>query len=207
MALMRLDHIAMSCTDLSAAAQELENKLEVSLAPRGEHSHMGTHNRLLSLGPDIYFELIAIDPDVPGPDRPRWFNIDNFNGPPRLTNWIIATDDMSKSLSDAPDGMGVPTPLSRADFKWEMAIPDTGILPFDGWAPALIQWHGDAHPAQRLEDHGIRLQSLTLYHPEAEQMAQAFTPHLPRDTILFVPAEAAHMEARLSTSHGDVLLS
>ena len=30
----------------------------------GRHPHMGTHNRLLSLGPDLYLEVIAVDPDA-----------------------------------------------------------------------------------------------------------------------------------------------
>ncbi len=207
MNLLRLDHIAMSCTELDEAAGELEAMLGVELAPRGQHTHMATHNRLLSLGPDIYFELIAIDPDATAPDCPRWFNLDNFEGATRLTNWIVATDDMTKALSELPEGMGTPISLTRDEFSWEMAVPESGVLPFDGWAPAAIQWHGDAHPAPRLQDQGVRLQSLTLLHPQAEHLALAFAQHLPRDTILFVASETPKLEAVLSTPNGDITLS
>lgn len=206
MTLLRLDHFAMSCVDLDAAARTLEERLGVVLSPRGEHKRMGTHNRLLGLGPDIYFELIAIDPGMPGPDHPRWFNLDAFSGPPRLTNWIVATDTMDTALKTLPDGMGTPLSLTRGDFAWNMAVPPGGVLPFDGWAPALIEWQGPAHPAPRLDDQGVRLQSLTLFHPQADELAQAFTPHLPRDTILCVPSDTPRLEARLSTPDGDVVL-
>jgi len=207
MNLLRLDHIAMSCIDLASARVELEQRLGAPLSPRGEHPHMGTHNHLLSLGPEIYFELIAINPDAAGPDHPRWFNIDNFEGETRLTNWIVATDDMDTALPQLPAGMGTPLHLERADFRWQMAVPETGLLPFHGWAPAVIQWHGTAHPAPRLEDHGIRLRSLTLHHPNATELAEAFAPHLPRDTILFMQSDIPWMEALLSTPNGDVRLT
>lgn len=207
MSLLRLDHFAMSCTDLLDTAAVLEDQLGAPFAPRGEHPHMGTHNRLLSLGSDIYFELIAIDPDAQAPDRPRWFDIDNFAGHARLTNWIVATDDMDTALAELPDGMGDPISLTRADYHWDMAVPETGLLPFDGWAPALIQWHGDAHPAPNLPDHNIRLETLTLFHPKAEEIAEAFAPHLPRDTMLFAPSNSPSLEARLSTPKGEVILA
>lgn len=207
MNLLRLDHIAMACTDLAEARAELEQTFGVDLMPRGEHAHMGTHNHLLSLGPDVYFELIAVDPDATRPDHPRWFNLDNFEGETRLTNWIVATDDMDAALAASPEGMGTPLHLERADFKWQMAVPESGLLPFDGWAPAVIEWSGPAHPAPRLKDHGIRLQSLTLHHPKATEIAEYFAPHLPRDTVLFMAADTPWMEALFSTPNGDVRLT
>ena len=56
-----LDHIAVAATDLAAGAQAVEAKLGLTLQHGGQHPHMGTHNRLMSLGPD-YLEVIAIDP-------------------------------------------------------------------------------------------------------------------------------------------------
>ena len=67
----------------------------------GKHAHMGTHNRLLSLG-DLYLEVIAPDPEAPRPAWPRWFDLDNFDGPPRLTNWICRSDDLDDDLGLAP---------------------------------------------------------------------------------------------------------
>jgi hypothetical protein len=63
---------------------------------------MGTWNRLLSLGPEEYFELIAIEPGAPGPAQPRWFDLDNFAGPTRATTWICRCDDLDAALALAP---------------------------------------------------------------------------------------------------------
>lgn len=206
MNLLKLDHIALSAMALDDGRAHVERNLNVTLATRGEHPHMGTHNRLLSLGADIYFEVIAINPDATPPGRPRWFNIDNFAGPPRLTNWILATDDMEAALGALPHGFGTPVSLQRGDFRWRMAVPDTGLLPWGGWAPAIIQWEGDLHPAPGLPDQGIRLQSLRLRHPQAEEMAGLLAPLLPRDTALFEQGETPEMIASFATPHGEKTL-
>lgn len=207
MTLLSLDHLAVSCTSLLDGTRHAETALNVAIDTGGEHPDMGTHNRLLSLGPEIYFEVIAINPDAQGPKRPRWFNIDNFQGPPRLTNWIVQTPDMDAALAALPSGFGTPMTLQRGDLRWKMAVPDTGILPWDGWAPAIIQWIGKDHPAQRLPDQGARLETLTLQHPDAEEIAHTLAPLLPRDTALFQVAETPSLCATFQTPKGQATLT
>ncbi|SDX36306.1 VOC family protein [Litoreibacter albidus] len=202
MTLLRLDHLALAAETLEAGRAHVEHALGVDLATRGEHPHMGTHNRLLSLGPEVYFEAIAINPAAPAPDHPRWFNLDNFEGPPKLSNWILATDDLEAALDILPAGFGKPVALERGDFKWSMAVPDDGILPWGGWGPALIQWHGAKHPAPLLPDQHIRLGSLVLRHPQATDIAQTLAPLLPRDTVLFEDSELPSLSATFDTPHG-----
>jgi len=199
---LRLDHLALSADTLEAGRVHVQDALDVELAPRGEHPHMATHNHLLSLGPSEYFEVIAINPDAPAPNRPRWFNIDAFKGAPRLTNWILATDDLDAALSALPDGFGTPVALERGDFRWSMAIPDDGILPWGGWGPALIQWHGDLHPAPLLPDQDIRLASFVLRHPQAAEIAETFAPLLPHDTALFAVCDTPGITAHFNTPQG-----
>ena len=167
-----LDHIAISAETLDAGAEWVEMALGVPLVGEGKHTHMGTHNRLLSLG-DLYLEVIAIDPEAPKPAWPRWFDLDNFRGPPRLTNWICRTDDLDAALATAPDGTGTATDLQRGDYRWRFAVPASGKLPFDDRHPALIQWQGDLHPARALRDHGIRLTRLEITHPQAPALRAA----------------------------------
>ena len=114
---LRLDHIAISAATLDAGADWVKMALGVPLAGGGKHPHMGTHNRLLSLG-DLYLEVIAVDPAAPKPAWPRWFGLDDFRGPPRLTNWICRTDDLDAELAAAPPGTGTATDLSRGDYRW-----------------------------------------------------------------------------------------
>ena len=202
MNLLRLDHLALAAETLEAGSAHVENALGVELATRGEHPHMATHNRLLSLGPEEYFEVISINPDATAPDRPRWFNLDNFEGPPRLTNWILATDDLEAALTTLPQGFGTPVALERGDFRWSIAIPDDGILPWGGWGPALIEWHGDLHPAPLLPDQGTRLASFILSHPQAAEMATILAPLLPRDTVLFEESDDPSLSATFDTPNG-----
>ena len=202
MNLLRLDHLALAAETLDAGRAHVEDALGVELATRGEHPQMATHNHLLSLGPEEYFEVISVNPDAPAPDRPRWFNLDNFDGPPRLTNWILATDDLEAAVAALPEGFGRPIALQRGDFRWSMAVPDNGILPWGGWGPALIQWHGDKHPAPLLPDQSIRLGAFVLHHPDAAEMAQTLAPLLPRDTVLFEQAETPSLSASFDTPQG-----
>ncbi|WP_374397131.1 VOC family protein [Tabrizicola sp.] len=169
---LALDHIAISAETLEAGADWVEMALGVPLAGGGKHPHMGTHNRLLSLG-DLYLEVIATDPKAPRPGQPRWFDLDAFRGPPRLTNWICRTDDLDAALAAAPQGTGTATDLQRGDYRWRFAVPATGKLPFDDRYPALIQWQGELHPAKSLRDHGIRLTALEITHPQAPALRRA----------------------------------
>ena len=204
--MLTLDHIAIACEDLGEGTAHVEAAFGVDLSAIGQHPHMGTHNRLMSLGPDEYLEVIAIDPAAPGPDRPRWFDLDNFAGPPRITNWIARTPDLAAALALAPDGSGRIWDLERANFRWRMGIPEDGKLPFDGCFPALIEWQGLAHPAPHLPDHGIRLTGLSLTHPEADALASALAPLITDPRLQIAPGPAPAISATFSTPRGGVSL-
>ena len=197
-----LDHLAVSALTLDEGTAAVEAALGVPLAPGGQHPHMATHNRLLSLGPDLYLEVIAADPAQPRPAWPRWFDLDRFQGPPRLTNWICRCDDIASELALSPPGTGTPVALARGDFRWQMAVPATGILPFDNAFPALIQWEGTAHPAPRLPDVGLRLTRLEIAHPDAIALRDLLQHRLADPRIIFTPGLQA-LRATVSTPQGN----
>ncbi len=203
MALLKLDHLAVSAETLSAGAEHIRHVLNTELPVGGEHPVMGTHNRLTGMGPELYFEVISVNPDAPAPDFPRWFNLDNFSGPPRLTNWILRTEDMAATLAMLPAGFGTPRKLTRGDLSWQMAGPASGILPWGGWGPAIIEWEGDAHPTQTLPDSGLRLRRLTIHHPDAVEMAELLGPLMPRDTAQFMPDETPKIVAIFDGPDGE----
>ena len=200
--MLRLDHLAISAERLEDGVAAIEALLGVPMAGGGQHAAMGTHNRLLSLG-DLYLEVIAVDPAAPPPGRPRWFDLDRFAGSPRLTNWIVATDDMGAALASGPTGWGRPMQLARGDYRWQMAVPDDGRLPHDNCAPALIQWHGALHPANALPDHGLRLRQLTVRHPKAPALQAALGLADPRVAFATGPAG---LTAEIDTPRGPVAL-
>ncbi|WP_099826193.1 VOC family protein [Oceaniglobus indicus] len=200
---MELDHLAISAATLADGAAYVENLFGVTLAPGGVHDALGTHNRLLSLGPDLYLEVIAVNPEGRAPGRPRWFDLDRFTGAPRLTNWILRCGDLPSALEQAPDGTGSIIELQRGDLRWRMAVPETGVLPLDGIAPALIEWQDGGHPAGRLPDSGCRLTSLRVCHPDVARISRAYGAIGRTEMVEGPPA----LEAVFETPKGRVLLT
>ncbi len=198
--MLTFDHFAITATSLDEGTQWVESALGVKLAGVGKHAMMATHNRLLGLG-DIYLEVIAIDPEAAPPSRPRWFDIDRFAGPPRITTWIARTDDLDAALAASPKGSGTPVSFARGDYRWQMAVPADGILPFDSAYPALIQWQTTLHPTQSLPDLGVRLKTLTITHPQAATLRASLPLTDPR--VHIVQGSEKAMTATFHTPQGD----
>lgn len=202
-----LDHIAVAAESLAEGAAHVEAALGVELSDVGHHDRMGTHNRLLSLGPGLYLEVIAINPDAEPPAQARWFDLDNFTGHPRLTNWIVRTDDLAAALAKAPPGMGAPISFARGSYLWQMGVPPDGRLPFDGAAPALIEWESALHPAERLPDRGCRLAGLTVEHPEAEALLAAYPALASVDLVRIATGPEKRLWAEIDTPSGRKFLA
>lgn len=199
--MLAFDHIAISGDTLEAATAHVEDALGVRLQAGGEHAVFHTHNTLLGLEDGLYLEAIAINPCAPAPDRPRWFDLDRFTGAPRLTNWICRSDDLDADLAAVPHDLGAPVDLQRGDLRWRMAVPASGMLPFDNRAPALIQWQSTPHPAERLTPSGCRLRALTVTHPEARTLQDSLSDLLADARISFETGESG-LHAEFDTPHG-----
>lgn len=196
---MELDHMAVAATTLAEASQVIEAALGVGLQPGGQHPLFGTHNRLLGLEGGLYLEAIAIDPAAPNPGRARWFDLDAFRDPARLSNWICRTRDLDGLLATLAQATGVPVQLSRGDLRWRMAVPDDGRLPYDNLFPALIQWQGPLHPGALLNASGCALRYLVVAHPEAQALRAELALNDPR--VVFETGSAT-LVAEFDTPHG-----
>ncbi len=199
--MLRLDHLAVVAGRLEDGVAEVERSLGVTMAAGGKHPLMGTHNRLLGLG-DLYLEVIAVDPAALAPTRPRWFDIDHFRGPPRLANWVAGCDDLMAEVALGPVGIGQPLSLQRGDYRWQMAVPVDGKLPFDGAFPALMQWQGAAHPARALPDHGLRLTRLEIAHPMAAALRASLAGRIDDPRIVILDAPVIALRATIDTPQG-----
>lgn len=199
--MLELDHVAVSGETLDEARAFVEEALGVPLQPGGRHAVFNTHNALLGLEDGLYLEAIAIDPEAPAPDRPRWFDLDRFEGPPRLTNWICRTDRLTDATEKIPFDFGDPVDLERGTLRWQMAVPESGALPFDNCAPALMQWKTDVHPATRLEQSGVRLRRLVIRHPQAGVLSEALLPLLSDMRVVFDTGSPGLL-AEFDTPHG-----
>ncbi|CAD5199173.1 VOC family protein [Pseudomonas sp. FEN] len=167
-----IDHLAIVAPDLDTGCAFVTGVLGVELQPGGTHPRMGTHNRLLRLGPQLYLEVIAVDPSAERPKRPRWFGLDQLapDSPARLATWVARTDDIHAASASCQDIVGDVEPMSRGTLSWQITIPSDGNLPLGGSVPTLIQWEQAIHPASALQDKGCSLLALDVFHTDPEKI-------------------------------------
>ncbi|HSS28564.1 MAG TPA: VOC family protein [Usitatibacter sp.] len=162
-----LDHLVVAARTLDEGAAWVRERLGAECVPGGKHATMGTHNRLLSLGPESYLEVIAIDPEAPRPGRARWFELDTpamqarIAKQPALVHWMERTANLEAELRDYAADVRIES-FERNALRWRLALTPDGSFPAGGTLPTLIQWEG-AHPCDSLPDSGILLKSLAKY--------------------------------------------
>lgn len=196
-----LDHLVIAAADLEEGARWIEERIGVSLDAGGRHDTFGTHNRLLSLGPDSYLEVIAVDPDAPPPGRPKWFELDTsamrerLAAGPALIHWVVRVGSV--------DEIADPLELSRGDNRWVIGVSRDGRMPLGGLAPSHILWRTPP-PSTLLPDKGIRLESLVVATREPELVR-----NLIRDVggPVSVTAGSDVLSATLTTPHGHAVLA
>lgn len=207
----RLDHLVVAAASLEAGAAYIQARLGREVEPGGRHARMGTHNRLLSLGPGCYLEVIAIDPDAPPPQRARWFGLD---GPevapllatgPRLLTWVAATDDIRAAVACSPWHHGSIETMSRGEWQWQITIPEDGALQRGGLVPTLIEWPVGVHPSARLNDVGVRLLRLELADPEPGALRSGLDA-LGLTEVAVRPEVRAALRARLQVDGREIIL-
>lgn len=213
---VQVDHLVVAAATLEQGADWCERTLGVTPAPGGKHVGIGTHNRLLAIGSDVfpqaYLEIIAIDPDAPpppNPPRPMWFGLDGaelqarLRDRPRLVHVVARCDGLDEQLA-ALGRLGFDAGRARAaergTLRWRIAVRDDGQLLCGGALPTLIEW-GALHPSAQLPASPVSLQALTL-------------GGLPRDVASLLalrnvacPASGPALSASFDTPRGPVTLS
>lgn len=219
-----LDHLVVMAPDLASGVSWCERTLGVSPGAGGEHPLMGTHNRLLKISApgfeDAYLEIIALNPGaVPqlAEGRKRWFDFDDAalqqsihrNGA-QLVHWVARTPALD-AARDAWQAIGIErgpgvrasrdTPQGR--LEWQITVRDDGARLFEGCLPTLIQW-GAVHPVQSMAPSGVLLESVKVFHPQAQRLQEAFGAV--GISQLSVVEGAARLQATLVTPLGRVTL-
>lgn len=203
-----VDHLIYTVPELERAVAWLETDLGVRPTVGGRHPDLGTHNALLALGPRIYLEIMAPDPDAsvrPG-DRP--FGIDDLETG-RLATWSVRHPELSAAVESARDlgvELGEPAPGSRdtpdgRTLTWRITDPFTDRL--GGVVPFLIDWGDTPHPATSAPQ-GARLVELVVRHPRPEEVRRIL-----EELGLEVPVELASkpgLSAILATPQARVTL-
>jgi len=208
---IRFDHLVVAARDLAEGAAWLEARLGVPMSGRGRHEAMGTHNRLLSLGPGRYLEMIAIDPEASPPGRARWFDLDapavrvRLAQGPALVTWVVRSDDIDATVGALAGGKPEILPMSRGAYRWRIGVPLSGTLAQAGTSPTAIQWLTD-HPTLALPDPGCRLEKLLLTHRDAPATLGALRAAGldPEEPIEAVREGQEGLAARIRTPRGIV---
>ena len=215
-----LDHLVVASARLEEGIDWVQSVLGARPQPGGHHEAMGTHNALLRLAERSYLEVIAVDPDGIPPGRRRWFALDDpsmqsrLAAGPSLITWALRCESLATACARVPD-LGEILSMSRGDFRWKIAVPEDGSLPFSGVLPAGIQWEAGVtgeplHPCDRLPASGCDLLALDLTHPAAV-LGTAGIVSMFRELRVIGPIELkpgpVTIAARIRTPAGEVTLS
>jgi hypothetical protein len=226
-----LDHIVIACNSLDEGRAWCRDTFGVEASGGGQHTGIGTHNTLLSLGAKHYLEIIAINPEGETPSFPRWFGLDTdevkslIAHEPKLVAWVAriaptyegkaAPHDAIEQLATIPTSVAnVVRPASRGDFRWRFAFTSDGIRPRGGVLPHFIQWDappqtcGPApHPCERLPDVGVRLNSLVLGDPAPDEVSALLNAaHFVDEKVQVGQSTSRQLIATLNTPRGSVVL-
>jgi hypothetical protein len=206
------DHLIVGAASLAAGIEWVESRLGVRTHQGGRHVAMGTHNALVGLGPRLYLEIIAIDPEGVTPARPRWFDLDEprmragLSESPALIHWGARTRDIEADAARSSVDLGTIVAMQRGDFAWRLTVPDDGHLPERGLVPTLIEWSGQRHPADTLYDAGVRLVALAGEHPDPAPVRSALGALGLSDTLKVTYGRAPRLAAMLRTPRGVITL-
>jgi hypothetical protein len=212
-----VDHLVVAAATLAQGVAWCETTLGITPGAGGKHPLMGTHNRLFKISteayPQVFFEIIAIDPEAPPPGRPRWFGLDDaalqarLAEAPRLIHLVGRSTmlDMHRwGLITVGQKPGDPVSASRdaphGRLSWQILVREDGALDCGGALPTLIQWQGP-HPTEHMPDSGVTLHALTLHG----------VPERARDVlrlrgVAVLPGAGPAVTATLATPRGDVVL-
>ncbi len=203
-----LDHILWGTPDLSAGEKLFEQLSGVKPGKGGIHEGFGTRNSLLSMGEDLFFEIIAPDP-AQNLNGNRGGRLAKLAGP-GLTALSVRSDDLP-AMEAAAKKLGLPVrgPIpggrTRTDgvrLNWEILYfgegQDADMIPF------AIDWKGSPHPASTTPG-GIGFKSVVALHPDSERLSAIYKAlGIP---VPVLRGDRAGFQAVLTSPRGDITLT
>ena len=178
--MFKIDHIVFGALSLEEGTQFIEKKLDTKLSNIGYHDFMGTHNRVLKIGKNIYFEVIAIDPKSKSLNHERWFNLDNkglqekLKKKPQIIGYVIETFNQKILKYYSPFFKAV-----RGKYKWNFAMPKiendklySGLIE-NGVMPSLINWQSEK-PINKMKDSKFELENIEIEIMEKQYSYKKF---------------------------------
>jgi hypothetical protein len=164
----KLDHILFGVPDLEAGTALFTELTGVQPVTGGSHPGFGTRNRLVSLAPDVFFELIAPDPEQEIKGKPRAESIAALPWP-RLLTFAIQTTDLDTTICVAQQvglASGAPVAMSRTrpdGVRLDWSVAHLSLAGYDAVIPFAIDWQGRCS-----------IKSFTVLHPAPERLREIY---------------------------------
>jgi hypothetical protein len=203
---LRLDHFISGGRDLDAMIADFTRRTGVAPGRGGRHPGLGTHNALVSLGSDVYFELLAVDPTQRASRAGTMGGrIDAFEAP-RLFAYMVKSEGLERQRDVlARHGIGADlfdasrdTPDGRT-LRWRLLVPHDN--PFGDFVPKFIDWLDTVHPATT-STPGCAFERFDLGHPQALRLDELLRE---LDAGVWVEqADAPRMRLSMQTPRGRV---
>lgn len=170
--MLHLDHILYAVPNLQKGIEDFEKLTGVRPAYGGKHPTLGTHNALVSLGEEVYLELIAPDPNQNTPFEHIPFGIGKITAP-KIITWAVRSANINAlgakiQLAEIEDGGRIQE--DGTNLQWKTAritefAENSGIVPF------VIQWVNTPHPASTAPG-GCALLQFSAEHPSPSKFAK-----------------------------------
>ena len=199
-----LDHFIYAGRDLDSMSAQFEHLTGVAPGRGGRHPGLGTHNALASLGRDVYFELLAVDPE-------QKENLQGTMGGridalpfPRLFAYMLKGRDLERQKKVlAQNGIGADlfdasrtTPDGRT-LEWRLLVPHDNA--FGDLVPKFIDWLDTPHPATTSVP-GCTFASFEIGHPDAARLKALLTEL--GASLSIERADRPYLRLRVETPNG-----
>ena len=205
----RIDHLVIGALSLEEGVAYVREKLGVDIPPGGSHSALATHNHLMTIGEDVFLEVIAPN-DAAGKTtgrlpQPRWYGLDDpyvkasLHRSPALLAWVVNTETIDDLAAACSWPLGNIVDVTRGELSWRFALPFDGALPAGGMLPYAIEWGTTEHPAGNMADCGISLEKLEISHPKAEWLKGHLTSIAAQGLVTLCEAEDSSAPALTAT--------
>lgn len=205
---LTLDHILWAAPDLDRASHTFQAITGITPSVGGSHPGFGTRNKLVGLGEELFFEIIA--PDPAQAENGHRSNAIAGLPAPEMHAFCLRTDGFD-GLAEAADRCDIeasePVAMSRTrpdgvTLNWEICY--LGSPQWGRALPFLIDWKGSPHPATT-SVQGCRLTEFAVLHPRAPELAAVFAEMGIATPVIAAPDPG--FLARLSTPKGEVVFT
>lgn len=202
-----IDHILWATPDLEYGEKTIENITGIKTARGGSHPGRGTRNSLISLGDNVYLEIIA-----PDPAQSLEGNLGELLSDlpwPGIYTYAVRHNDLESRAKHAEAlGLHIEGPVERHRLQPDGARLDWKLLythhpAFGVQIPFAIDWLETPHPSVS-NPKGAILKEFHVLHPDAASLSGLY-----RELEISISVRGASKPgflAVLETPKGEVVL-